>query len=118
MGRLFRLIFYPTNHVAGGGVMLLPLLPQLDRWNREELHPYLEAALHQLVDVQEGLLQHLEIGGEYSHHALPLQNEEPLRAVPTMHHGHRLPQATQHLLGTVAVVLVFPGRPEENSQTE
>lgn len=70
---------------------------------------YLQSALHQLVDVQEGLFEQLHLVGEYPDNSLPLQNKEPLGSVPTVDHSHRLPQTTQHLLGTVAVVFVFPG---------
>ena len=82
----------------------LPLLT-----TRRHSHSYLQAALYYLVDVQEGLLEQLELMSEYPDNSLPLQDKEPLGSVPTVHHSHRLPQTTQHLLGTVAVVFVFPG---------
>lgn len=59
--------------------------------------------------VQEGLFDELEVMVEYPDDPLSLQDKEPLGSIPTVHHGHRLPQTTQHLLGTVAVVFVFPG---------
>lgn len=72
-------------------------------------HPYLQAILHQLVDVQERLLDELQVMAEYPHHPLPLQDKEPLGTVPAVRHSYWLPQTTQHLLGTVAVVFLFPG---------
>lgn len=73
-----------------------------------QTHSYLQTTLHQLVDVQEGLLNKLKVRVQYSDNALSLQDKESLRSVPTMHHGDGLPQTAQHLLGTVAVVFVFP----------
>lgn len=69
---------------------------------------YLHAALDQLVDVKERLLEQLHGVGENAHKALFLQNEEAMGAVSTMHRSHRLSQLTQHLLHAVAVVFVLP----------
>lgn len=76
---------------------------------------HLHAALDQLVDVQEGLLEQLHGVGENAHKALFLQDEEAMRAVPTVHRCHRLSQLTQHLLHAVAVVFVLPARQTDTS---
>lgn len=55
---------------------------------------------------------------EYPDNPLPLQDKEPLGSIPTVHHGHRLPETTQHLLGAVAVVFVFPGQQGRYKRSE
>ena len=78
----------------------------------------LESGLHQLVDVQKRLFQQLHVMGQHPDEALLLQDKEALGSVPTVHHGYWLPQPTQHHLGTVAVVLVLPGRQEEERKVK
>lgn len=78
--------------------------------SRKQELSYLQSALHQLVEIQEGLLDNFEVMVEYPDNSLSLHNKKSLRAIATVHHSHRLPQTTQHLLRTVAVVFVFPGK--------
>lgn len=69
--------------------------------------PHLYPTLNQLMEVKERLLDEHHVVGEDLDEALLLQDEEPLGPISTVHHLHRLPQAGHHLLGAVAVVLVF-----------
>lgn len=87
-------------------------------WSTVQADPYLQAVLHQLVDVQVRLLDQLQVVAEYPHDPLPLQDKEPLGAIPAVHHRYGLPETAQHLLGTVAVVFLFPGQQGRYKRSE
>lgn len=52
---------------------------------------------HHALEVQEGLFQATPIRQEDPHHSYLLSNKEAMGAVPSMHHGHRVPQPIGHL---------------------
>lgn len=59
------------------------------------------------MNVQIRLLENVSFRGEYLHVTFFFQNEEPVRAVPTVQGADGLAQPTHDLLNTEAVVLVL-----------